>query len=89
MLDSIEYVVPAKNFIAAVIRVAEKMKLDCPELEEYSDIKEVMKRIKELGTFEAVFGGDPASTPEPAAEPGASTEPEIPADEGTAGPPTA
>ena len=68
MLDSVEYVVPAKNFASFVNFVSKKVMTDCPGLEEYSDIKAVIKRIKELGTFEAVFGGEPEATSEPAPE---------------------
>ena len=74
MLDSVEYTVPAKNFIAAVSFVASKIMSDCPGLEEYSDIKDVVKRIKELGTYEAVFEGESKIEPQEESE----TEPEVP-----------
>ena len=90
MLDSIEYIVPAKNFISAVSFVADKLMKDCPGLEQYSDIKEVMLRIKELGTYEAVFGGEPEVTPslEGGVENGELATPEAPVELETPGPPT-
>lgn len=89
LLDGVTYRIPAKGFLPVVHFVASHLKGANESLEEFEGILDVMKRIKELGTYEVYFvarAGAEEETPENAVSEDIETE-GIPMQESSEEPP--